>query len=408
MSLESALDEERRAVMDILEGRNTQRSSPMASSSAYGQNGRNSSPVAPVRSMLDIGPAAPRHGSIAGGGVGVTPSPLRSAPLISGKRSMLDPLIPPAARTTRSTTTSPTEVKLPTSGLHRAQSDASSHPMEGRFRTVNDKDKNLQSKYQFDMTSTVSGAALPKRVSLGGKKNKAGRSAMASIVQDQVLDSIPPRDSGRHNSTASILGGHSRSPSSRLNKRSQSPSAGMLNTNSFNPMSVPGTFVTDSGKVIDMNSAYRRLSDAALLNSGGNLSLLPKRNSAARARAGSGEVLSPAGEPRLQKDYYEHEHGEGAIESSDEEHSSDDDAWSTQNPRGRRRGRRKKSSSGDADDDSDEGMKEGPVGMGRSGTPRMVRTLMGAAEEERKLCGSWYVISKTTTNLTLGRSQYCI
>ena len=381
MSLESALDEERRAVMDILEGRTTQRSSSMASGSTFNQNARTASPVAPVRSMLDIGPAAPRHGSVAGGGVGVTPSPLRSAPLTSGTRSMLDPLIPPAPRTTQSTTTSPTESKPSMSGLHRAQSDASSHPMEGRFRVVNDKDKNIQSKYQFDMTSTVSGRALPKRVSLGGKKSK--RNAMASIIQGQELDPLPARDNGRHNSTAGILGGHSRSPSSRLNNRSQSPGVSMLNTNSFNPMAVPGTFVTDSGKVIDMNSAYRRLSDAALLKSGGNLSSLPTRNSATRARAGSGEVLSPSGEPRLQKDFYEDEHGEGAIESSDEEHSSDDDAWNAQNPRGRRISRRKNGGTAD-DDDSDDGMREGPVGMGRSGAPRMVRTLMGAAEEERE------------------------
>ena len=163
----------------------------------------------------------------------------------------------------------------------------------------------------------------------------------------------------------------------------------MLNNNSFNLMPTPGKFVTDGGKVIDMSSAYRRLSDANLLKSGGNLSSLPSQTASARARLGSGETLSPTGEVRLQKDYYEDD--ERAVESSDEEHSSDNDAWGPGGVRGRRRSRKKKGAgSGDADNEdseNDPGLKTGQLGMGRSSGPRMVKSLLAAAEEERKQIG---------------------
>lgn len=59
MSLESALDEERRAVMEILEGRRPSAPRPLNAQTA----GRSLSPagaaVSPVRSMLDVGNAPP-------------------------------------------------------------------------------------------------------------------------------------------------------------------------------------------------------------------------------------------------------------------------------------------------------------------------------------------------------------
>ena len=383
MSLESALDEERREVMDILEGRSSQLRN--ASVSTSNQVGRTSSPAPPVRSMLDIGdPAPPRHGSIGGIGTGATVPSLRIASTVGGVRSMLDPHSPPPGRKNHSTTTSPTENKTQIGGIHRTQSDASSYPSEGRRRTGNNKDRNIQTNYQFDMSPSIQGQALPKRVTQGGKKQSSGRNAMAAIMQGQELESLPR---GRHNSTAGILGGKSKSPSSRLNNRSRSPGGSILNNNSFNLMPTPGTFVTDGGKVIDMSSAYRRLSDANLLKSGGNLSNLPSRNLSERGRLGSGEVLSPTGEVRLQKDYYDDD-DERAVESSDEDHSSDDGSWDFQSVRGRRRSRRKKgATSGDADNEDSEnevGSRPTPLGMGKSSGPKMVKSLMAAAEEERE------------------------
>lgn len=376
MSLESAIDEERREVMNILEGRPTQYNS----SQGNGQSLRTSSPAPPVRSMLDIGPAAARHSSIAGPTGGVTTSPLRSAPLT---RSMLDPHSPPLPAVEQNQTGG---------GIHRAQSDASTKPPTWRPRAGSDRDRGGSggalpyTENQFDMSSTVHGQSLPKRVTQGGKKG-LGLSSMASIMQGQELEPLPMgRDQGRHNSTAGIIGGKSKSPSSRLSNRSQSPGGAMLNTNSFNLMSTPGKFVTDAGKVIDMNNAYRRLSDANLLKSGGQLSSLPASKNATE-RALSGETLSPTGGTRLQKDYYENdENGEAAIESSDEEHTSDEDAWGTPSGRGRRRSRRKKGAGGtDADNEdseNDRGLGGGPAGMGKSGGPKMAKSLMAAAEEE--------------------------
>ena len=399
MSLESAADEERREVMNILEGRTTHNSPSIAS--GFRLNERTSSPAPPVRSMLDIGPdTAPRHVSIAGPAAGVS-APLRSAPLV---RSMLDPYSPPPTRITYNTAGSSTTVVDPTltePGLHRAQSDASAHPPSWRQRAGSDQQRGggmlPYADNQFDMSSTVKGQALPKRVTQGGKKS-LGLNSMASILQGQELEPLPRAgDQGRHNSTAGIIGAKSRSPSSRINHRSQSPGGSMLNTNSFNLMPAPNTFTTYGGKVIDLNNAYRRLSDANLLKSGGHLSSLPVKSANERNPVGSGETLSPTGEVRLQKDYYrDHEAGEAAIETSDEAHSTDEDAWNS-TVRGRRKARRKKELGGGASDTEDSTNDKhspskpppviktaGPAGMGRSGGPRMARSLLGAAEEERK------------------------
>ena len=380
--------------MSILEGLpNQYRSSSNNRASTLGQNGRPSSP-APVRSMLDVGgPVAPRHGSIAGSGVGITNPVLRSGP---GVRSMLDPNSPLPTRSVHSATTSPADAYLPSRGLNRTASDAASHPPAGRPRQGSDREMgglSTHTNYQFDMASTVQGQSLPKRVTQGGKKQNTALSSMAAIIQGQELGPLPRgRDSGRHNSTAGILGAKSKSPSSRLNRRSQSPAGSLSNQNAFNPMPTPGKFVTDAGKVIDLSNAYRRLSDAALLKSGGQLSNLPGKSASYRSRLGSGETLSPTGEIRMQKDYYEDdENGGAAIESSDEENSSEDDGWGSSSLRGRRRNRRGKGAGGgDADTEDSENdatlrsKATGTVGMGRAGGPRMMHSLLQAAEEERE------------------------
>ena len=368
MSLESALDEERREVLNLLEGRPAN----------HGISGRSppapirtSSPNPPVRSMLDIDVGAPRHMSVASANPGA-PSPLRSAPLTG---SMLDPYSPPPTKTSHNAGISPSEGS--SQGLHRTHSDASAHAPR-RPRAGSDTKSTLPySKDQFDMTSTVSGQAMPKRVTQGGKKI----SSMASIMQGQELDPVympVPRDRGRHNSTAGILGPHSsRSPSSRLNRRSDSPGTSILNNNSFNPMPLPNKFLSDSGKVIDLSTAYRKLSDANFIKAGSNLSAVSEQDSAARARLDSGEILSPTGEIRLQKDYYED--GEDAVESSDEGRTSEEEAWGA---RGRRRSRKKKGTGGNSNEPS----------------PLPVQSLLAAAEEERE--SSQPAIVTSTPNLT--------
>lgn len=389
------MDEERREVMNILEGRPRQ---PPHSSNGpgSGQDVRTSSTAPPIRSMLDIGTGAPRHGSIAGSTVGIITPPVRTTPVV---RSMLDPpSSPPPPRTTHRATTSPTYAHSPDSGMnHRTQSGAASQAPKSRPRASSDHQRDggglPYAGSQFDMSSTVHGQALPKRVTQGGKKG-LGISSMTAIIQGQELETLPiVGDRGRHNSTAGIIGGistKSKSPSSRLSNRSESPGGSMLSVTNFNKMTTPGTFVTDGGKVIDMNNAYRRLSDANLLKSGGQLSSLPVRAGNERAHVSNGETLSPKGEVRLQKDYYtEDENAEAAVETSDEDYTTDEEAWGS-NVRGRKRSRRKKGLDG-ADpnisrDENSKAVKSGPAGMGRSAGVKTARSLLAAAEEERQYC----------------------
>lgn len=121
--------------------------------------------------------------------------------------------------------------------------------------------------------------------------------------------------------------------------------------------------VMDSGLTVDKDSAYRRLSDANLALHGGSFSGLASK---ARRRTDSDDKRGQ----RLQKDYT-FTGGEVPMESSDEEATSDEEL-----PRGRRNGKRH---------DKDEGHPESKtIGMGRTPGPRTARSLMAAAEEERK------------------------
>lgn len=372
MSLEAALDDERREVMNILEGRPTQnRGQGKRSDSPYGQNVKNRSSAPPVRSMLDIAdPISSKNMTIGAQASGAG---------YLGVRSMLDTEKQGSARNTQTAPTSPEVSKSSGSGLHRARSDAS----ESRPRALNDREAiNLKADYQFSMLPTIQNQALPKRVTLGGKKQN--KSSMAAIMQGQELgSSVRGRDRGRHNSTAGV-GGGSKSPSSRLFNRSQSPGVGL--------MSVPGRFVTETGKVIDMNNAYRKLSNAALLNSGGGLANLPTNTASNHVHLSKGESLSPTGEIRLQKDYYPNEGGEeDAVETSEEDPqtgSSGDEIWGQQGARGRKRGRRNKGArDGGSDAEGSENdviETEGSIGLGKAKGPRKVNSLLAAAEEERK------------------------
>lgn len=372
MSLETALDEERREVMNILEGRTSQsRGVAPTPYSPFAQNVRVRSPPRPIRSMLDIDvPASPKQGEKV--------------------RSMLDA---GSSRKTRhvSSTTPSSGTSQPSGSAHpKARSDITD------FRPrpyVNDRETvDPNTDYQFNMLPSIPNQALPKRVTQGGKKQQS-IGTMASIMQGQELGHLPRgRDTGRHNSTAGI-GGSSKSQSSRLLSRSASPGTGMLMQTPG--MQVPGKFMTDSGKIIDMNSAYRRLSDAALLKSGGKLSTLPTNTGTDRPGVGTGETLSATGEVRLQKDYYPDEEERDDInETSDEDlqtGSSADEALPHGIRRGRKRGRRRDGID-DVDSNADESeidernLKEGSVGLGKAPGPRKVKSLLAAAEEERKLC----------------------
>lgn len=284
--------------MDILEGINRGRRANSRANSP-------SAPRSPVRSMLDIGD---KHTAKF-----ILPSEQKKqeeeeqrrqkARHVRQVRSMLNTASPSGSSRTRS-------------------------PLTGS--------RDPESSYQFDMLPSIESHALPKRVSQGGKKSKSTNMLRNPLGSNQ-----------------------SSSPVSRLGARSVSPGARRF-PNNITLMSDPRKYVTDSGKSIDMNSAYRRLSDAALARSGGSLAYL----------GSSKRQVSPLpdGGVRLEKDYYADEE---ALESSEESEGSDADEFEG-------RGRRRKRSPNEADKDA---IKD-----------KLPRSLLAAAEDERKRMTSDYKV----------------
>jgi len=360
-SLEALADEERREVLALL-GQHEMKARGSGSNSgpgsALGNPRRTSSPFtagprSPVRSMLDIEEGVVSRNTSNGGSA---TSQRKMGPV----RSMLDIHTPlPTAAATRSAQTSPT------TSNHRARSSNQQHP-----RSLSDTGSrpvalasgsrpNPTTAYQFSGYLPVNpgGAVVPRRNTQAGK---AATNAMAEVVRATDLGATGGRDKGRHHSVTGTGIGTSTSKS----LRSHSPHTGML---SPEPIS---TLVLDNGDELDMSNAYRRLSDANLARSKGGLSALPERSR--RRRAGS-DALSANG-ARLEKDYTPLEGEDTVADSSDDAFSSDEE---------RHRGRRK--GAGTVNRGEGDGHPESKtLGMGRAKGPRTARSLMAAAEEERR------------------------
>lgn len=336
MSMEAALDEERLAVLELMEGLNKKKEHRGSNSSASGTNAAASAsnpslaqrPA--VKSMLDVGDTPPpRHKSIAGTSeAGIS----QQTPY----RSMLDVgPSPPSAKqpSSRSANTSPT---LPTAQLahgNRSLSEAASHlphfgPRSGRHNG------DITDDYQFSgyLQSNPGGPVMPKRNTLAGKKPHS----MADALNGGDLGPNPLKERQLRKS---------RSPHDRLRLKPTSP------TSSSNVL------VMDDGTLVDKETAYRRLSDANLMKAGGAFSKLADRRPSDTDRKG-----------RLTKDY-SFEDGENAFESSDGSGSTDEEG-----PRGRRKSSRRKPSPPPST----------PLGLGKGDNgPREAKSLMAAAEEER-------------------------
>lgn len=302
MSLESALDEERKEVLALLE--NTRANSGRSYSPHLG--GRAQSPAlatSPVRSMLDVGGLHRADWSHLG----------------KGKRSS------------------------------SRGSNPSSPPPSAR--SFGPSPVNPESQYQFQMLPSIEAHAMPKRTTQGGKAdNSIKPRAMSSVFGDQSGKLSSNKDRDRH---GSFGGFQSNKPGSPGATRSQSPGGRLLPS--------PNQYVTESGKVIDMSSAYLKLSDANLSQSGGSLSTLPIRKGSDPTK---GESLAPGGGVRLATDDYGDD--EAAVESSenDDTDDSDGDNWGG----AKRRGRQRRRSNGSETD----------------GKGKVSRSLLAAAEEERE------------------------
>ncbi|TGO89248.1 hypothetical protein BPOR_0118g00110 [Botrytis porri] len=337
MSQESAAEQERQEVLALLHSTNAR---PRGSVSSTGSghragNGRSLSPFA-----------------------NMTRSPVRTAPAV---RSMLDvSSTAPTASGSRSAQASPTMMNHKTHAGYGRQSRCSSDAaaksrIEFGPRSITRVDPN---EYQFSgyLPSNPGGPSVPKRNTQAGKRIT---NSMAEVVRSGVdLSGFGGgRDRERHNSigSASVIAAKSKSPHNRFSPRSNSPV----------PADPSKYAVLDNGKVIDVNSAYQRLSDANLARSNGELSMLSQKS---RQNRPDNEYFDING-PRLKKDYVPMEGEESVVDSTDE---SDDEGP---------RGRRKKARSVDGDDAERETK---TLGMGQAKGPRTPLSQMAAAEAERQ------------------------
>ena len=409
------MDEERREVLALLEGRpdvRSRRSSSIASAgrsaSPYTRNPR--SPMrSPMQSILDYDdleappPTLNASSTEASASTHQGPppaaqpvrsmldiDPVRQPPI----RSMLDVDSPrtPTLQPVFSAQNSPTEpnhrVHPPTSHhrhsssggsggvLHpRSMSDAAGRPVDfgPRAHQARAERSDPTANYQFsDIITSRENPMLVKRSGLSnvhtaGSTKRGG--SMAEVMRGTDVSNLklpghPTALHGRHPASGARPpqnSNKSRSPHNRLGMRAKSPHTG-LNTRALSPAGA--AFLAES-QGYDMQNAYRRLSDFNIMRSGGgSLSGLPMRNNGAN---GSG---------RLAKDYLSPDGEELPEDSSDDASSSSDDEDES---RGRKTAR------SFADEKSPK-PSESPAASRTAG--RQSLSLLAAAEDERKCCAT--------------------
>lgn len=284
-------------------------------------------------------------------------------------RSMLDMDSPPASASSgKQVFSTPSSPVLASNQLARAansshprhMSDVASRPVG--FGPRSDGNRDLTSEYQFSdiITSNTGHAAMPKRVSQGNKKNAQPPSAMSHIVRGTDVSRIPlPGDTrGRHSiaGPGMRIGSKSRSPHSRLGIRSSSPAANLLSGRHLSPA---GRAFVEETYGVDMSNAYRRLSDANLLRSGGSLAEIGRKK----------KVDDNPDGGRLAKDYLIPDGDDQYDDSSDDQ----DDSNAEEGERGRKAARSFDALSPDSDKAGSKADKD-----------RTALSLLAAAEEERK------------------------
>lgn len=352
-SLEAAMEEERVEIENLIlqqTARNQSSSIGMRSPSPYARI-----PQSPVRSMLDVGgsdapkksPSQVPYRSMLDLDTGSSRKPSGmldvGEPSFGGPRS---PMLP------HSTHTSPTLAYktpiLPTSRL-RSASDASAKPVDFGPRSppssMNPRYDSM-SAYQFaNILPTNIGQTHPSRRSQGSSGGRS--SSIGEALRGADITSLMIPGEGRSSRFSSRKGNKSKSPAGRFSLRSSSPGGSLLAANSAGRSS-GGLVVDGNGQIVDMNSAYRRLSDANLLYGGSSLSSLARKKP-------EGEGLG-----RIERDNMS---PYGDILPSDE---SDETGNSS-------------------DEEADRGRKLTTRAEEKTGPPqRRVHSLLAAAEEESK------------------------
>ncbi|KAI1074780.1 hypothetical protein F5B20DRAFT_426213 [Whalleya microplaca] len=347
MSLEAALEEERREVENLISMSQAIRRPPSAgprSPSPY------TSPRSPVRSMLDIGDSGHRS---------PTPQPpVRSMLDISGPprqqfRNTLDISGASGADTPTSTHTSPTlSYKAPVidnSSRNRSMSDASANPPPDLIRSpppmspTSPRSNDPTSAYKFhDILPTNIGQSVPRQrgSTPAARSSSIGEALRGADLSNLVLPGEPGRPFPLRNSK-------SKSPNNRFSLRSSSPFGAPSDRTQSQ-----STYMLNNGQILDVNNAYRKLSDANLIYGGSSLASLARKRTESD---GHGRIekdnLSPYGE--LLPD----ESDEDVVNSSDEE-----------NHRGRKLTTRAEAHSNESSTDKD----------------KSAKSLLAAVEDERK------------------------
>lgn len=291
MSLEAALEEERREIENLI----AMRPRRPPSVNDHRSPSPFTSPRSPVRSMLDIGGNGPRSPG--------PQAPVRSmldidtAPV--PQRSMLD-VGGPSANMPTSTHTSPTlSYKAPALDSpyrNRSMSDAASNPLPDLgprspplMGLSSPRNNDPTSAYKFhDILPTNIGQAGPGANKRGPTSSMRSSSIGEALRGPDLSNLVLPGEHGRFSRKAS----QSKSPNNRFSLRSNSPFG-----NSSTRNQAQETITLNNGQVIDMNSAYRKLSDANLLYGGSNLASLARKR---QESEGHGRIekdnLSPYGE----------------------------------------------------------------------------------------------------------------
>lgn len=280
MSLEASLDEENREVLAALDRDRPRSPAPRPTN-------RTNTPPPPIRSMLNVDSPTPRHGSIAGIGVGIT------SPKQDRRSSKLDPADPSTWTSSRSSKpNSPTLSRAELSASRpRGASDASpsSSGYVGLPRVQTGTSRGFEDKYQFDLSSIpTSGRGSAKSPTDGTRKREgSGSGALAAALSGDLQNYHVGRP------LASRTAGGSQSPTGRV-RSPGSDSSGLLS-----PQSPPSKLRTAQGTVVD-ETAHRRLS-----NKSGSFSTVTDESEGDTGRVPMDKVPEDA-----------------AVESSDDEQES--------------------------------------------------------------------------------------
>lgn len=386
MSLEAALEEERLAILELLERPNTK------------------SPPPPARAYNPSSPLGSR-----------TTSPTR------GRVTSLIDIASPGSAAANSPNSSPNlAFSTVTNGFKRHSAGP---------RLLRDLDKPVgytsHEDYQFSMISSV--PPMPKRVSLGAKSQAKPQGIMSMLgAGDDRFGKFAKR-SGSPTANAAMRHAQ-RSTSPRPGWQSGSARSSTSRVSSPPPAERRYSIASEDGASVDLQHAYRRLDDNALAASGGILGSLPEKKAVLNSlgeyiRAGSGESLTKEGGIRLQKDYDSGD-DRAAVDSSEEESSegeSTEGEGKFDDEDGSKRGRSKKRENGDGGMDSEnvavkkvEGTLSGggrrissllSIGSGsgkkKKGDKKKPMSMLAAADEERKVVSSRYKVHSLLPSISV-------